>query len=84
MCFGSAIVCGLRALRGSGLRAQETEFPRLHTGNGALGIYMLRGRATTTTTRAESGGGAQAEAEAEIEAAEAQAKAKAKAQQGLR
>ena len=70
-------------IRGSGLRAQETEFPRLHTGNGALGIYMLRGRATTTT-RAESGGGAQAEAEAEIEAAEAQAKAKAKAQQGLR
>ena len=69
-------------IRGSGLRAQETEFPRLHTGNGALGIYTLRGRATTTTTRAESGGGAQAEVEAE--AAEAQAKAKAKAQQGLR
>ena len=69
-------------IRGSGLRAQETEFPRLHTGNGALDVYMLRGRATTTTTRAESGGGAQAEVEAE--AAEAQAKAKAKAQQGLR
>ena len=69
-------------IRGSGLRAQETEFPRLHTGNGALGMYTLRGRATTTTTRAESGGGAQAEVEAE--AAEAQAKAKAKAQQGLR
>ena len=69
---------------GPGLRAQETEFPRLRAGNGALGIYMLRGRATTTTTRAESGGGAQAEVEAEVEAAEAQAKAKAKAHQGLR
>ena len=66
-------------IRGSGLRAQETEFPRLHTGNGALDVYMLRGRATTTTTRAESGGGAQAVVEAEAEA-----KAKAKAQQGLR
>ena len=65
-------------IRGSGLRAQETEFPRLHTGNGALDVYMLRGRATTTT-RAESGGGAQAVVEAEAEA-----KAKAKAQQGLR
>ena len=71
-------------IRGSGLRAQETESPRLHTGNGALDAYMLRGRATTTTTRAESGGGAQAEVEAEAEAAEAKAKAKAKAQQGLR
>ena len=70
-------------IRGSGLRAQETEFPRLHTGNGALDAYMLRGRATTTTTtRAESGGEAQAEVEAEVEA-EAKAKAKAKAQQGL-
>ena len=58
-------------IRGPGLRAQGAEFPRRHTGNGALGIYMLRGRATTTTTRAESGGGAQAEAEAEVEAAEA-------------
>ena len=70
-------------IRGSGLRAQETESPRLHTGNGALDAYMLRGRATTTTTtRAESGGEAQAEVEAEVEA-EAKAKAKAKAQQGL-
>ena len=70
-------------IRGSGLRAQETESPRLHTGNGALDAYMLRGRATTTTTtRAEPGGEAQAEVEAEVEA-EAKAKAKAKAQQGL-